>query len=401
MKYREYLDTAKRHLATCQSFFDGIKWEASPKKEDLLKKELSWLKSNETFLKDAISVLETEIVLLKNASKQLLKKGLYLLKVSASSLKKTEREAQLAELERLLEQTTSLLSKANSQLIEIKQLCTQTTGLNTTDLNTLCIKDILQLLKDAVSQLDCKGTLLEHSICQLQNKISDLEDKVLSIKCNKVLLDYNFKRLKEKNNLLKDIYYLTGYIFEAFTVFIIYKTGYEYVKKTNKDFNPDNHHIDEFNKVFTKRMKIDFYPRTYDPKSNEFHTIRKYYNKIRTHETEEDKKKDKLSEPDIAFLDKEMKYLNGINQHHFSKIVDLVIKKKPSLFDNTIPPDCRVPYFKESVSKEVEMLIINWRPTLRYSDASAWEGVDEWLDEFSLKELLDTCQTINKKIGHI
>jgi hypothetical protein len=323
MKYREYLDTAKRHLTTCRKFFDSINWADYPQKDDLSR----------------------------------------------------EKEKLSIERKKLTEKKISLDCKKNELLKELNDLKEHKSNLT----------------EEKKQPLETKKRQLENDELLLSEQFSQLSEKEVWHRRKQNLL-------KEKECRLKDIYYLSGYILEAFTVFIVYKTGYEHIKKIDKEFNPNEHHIDEFNKEFTKHMHVDFYPKIRNPNTKKYCTNRKYYNIKRDPITKI--AQDPIHAEDENFLNKQHD-LCGINQHKFSKIVQKVIKGNLGLFDSTIPINKHIPYFRESISKELETLINSWQSSLRYSDPSEWNETKELLNESSLKQLLNICQEIDEKIGHL
>lgn len=206
--------------------------------------------------------------------------------------------------------------------------------------------------------------------------------------CKKFVKTINESEIADKKNLLKDIYYLSGYIFEAITVFIIYKTGYSHVrdlyKMQGKVFEPDKHDVDEFIKEFTQFTKVDYYP-VYNGVTKRIYLG----SRMRDRKTG---KKLKISDDDKKFLN-EFVGLNAIEQHHF---VDLIenIKNNKELFNIIFPPSEDVPFFVTPVTIEVETLIRGWSSGLRYSDALLWKKIEKDLNESSLKDLLDVCQEI-------
>lgn len=64
MNHREYLDTARRHLTTCRTFFDNVNWEITPPKEELLKDWVRQLEKKESFYERKVVFLRSWIALL-------------------------------------------------------------------------------------------------------------------------------------------------------------------------------------------------------------------------------------------------------------------------------------------------------------------------------------------------
>lgn len=212
--------------------------------------------------------------------------------------------------------------------------------------------------------------------------------------CQKFFDSLNGADSLQKENLLKDIYYLSGYIFEAFVVYKIYKTGYEHVRDVYKEkgekFDPEAHDIDEFIEEFTKFTKVDYFPRTEikDKKGKIIDIkLKRRYTKMKYGKELTDSQKDFL---------REQTGLCAIEQHHFTDLFK-VIESNKNLRDKMFGED--VPLYFVDVSGEVEGLIMGWKSALRYSDSSTWKNVENYLDESSLKGLLNVCQEINEKIN--
>lgn len=207
--------------------------------------------------------------------------------------------------------------------------------------------------------------------------------------CQRFFDSLNGANSTQKENLLKDIYYLSGYIFEAFVVYKIYKTGYEHVRDVYQDkgeeFNPEDHDIDEFIEEFTRFTNVDYFPRIV--KKDNSVILKRHYTKLNN-----GKKLSKLQE----------KFLEGrtglcaIEQHHFKDLFDIVQNNKDlrsKMFGTDVPQ-----FFVDVPPGEVENLITGWESALRYSDSSKWKGVEDYLDECSLQGVLNVCHNINEMI---
>lgn len=180
---------------------------------------------------------------------------------------------------------------------------------------------------------------------------------------------------QEKKHALRDIYYISGYIFEAFTVFIAYKYG---------DF-PPNSDIDEFNREFTKKTYVDFYPRK---EINGRNTTKRCYSIP--------KKKESLSSSDQLFLNG-LPELYAVEQHHFQEMTKWLQDK------GLIPPSLNLPYFVDAgaVTPPVTKLIENWKSCIRYSSRDyrrLWADVDPLLTESNMKDLIKICNEIKNNI---
>ena len=113
MKYREYLDTAKRHLTTCRKFFDSINWADYPKEDDLSREEKK-LSTERKKLNEMKKCLD-------NKKNELLKE-LIDLKENKKNLPE-EKIQQLETKKRQLEKDELLLSEQSSQLKEKEAWC--------------------------------------------------------------------------------------------------------------------------------------------------------------------------------------------------------------------------------------------------------------------------------------
>ena len=127
MKYREYLDTAKRHLTTCRKFFDSINWSDYPQEDDLSreekklsteekklneKKECLYNKKNELLKENKKNLPEEKIQQLEIKKRQLEKDELLLL----------EQFSQLKEKEAWRRRKQNLLKEKDCRLRDIYYL---------------------------------------------------------------------------------------------------------------------------------------------------------------------------------------------------------------------------------------------------------------------------------------
>lgn len=428
MKYREYLYTAQRHLATCQTFFNSVNWDEAPKKENLLNDKINWLNAQRIYLDKKIALLEKGVNLLQKTCIQLLNNEFQLLNKEEIQLNITKsidrfekQESLIKNGTHLLKELDTLLNKTKEQIVHISEKGPQLLEkendrieqqlknmelllsekeiplLNEIAVHLSGIKGRLEKQNkptgNADAQLKDKDNLLEESIYHLQEKLLVLKEEETSLKEEKKCLEEEFTRLKEKNNLLKDIYYLSGYILEAFIVFIVYEIGYRHVRDVYKKdgkvaFKLDKHDVDEYIKEFTLFTKIDYYPVIK-------HKTKRWY-----------RKKFKIGKKTVSLqLKKEDElFLNNfyglcaIEQHHFFDLFELV-KNNRNLRDAIYPSLKGVPlFFGKTCSKDVKDLIRDWKSGLRYSDSVVWDKIEDCLNENTLKDLLITCQQINNAI---
>ena len=181
-----------------------------------------------------------------------------------------------------------------------------------------------------------------------------------------------------KEEILRDLYYLSGYILEALVVYFVYKRGGFSEKKD----------IDVFDKEFTNKTCVDYFPKrkNSEGKYETSRCLTQLYNGK------------KMCIEDIQWLNSKPK-LYGINQHKFGLIIE-------NCFDNLIFSSESIPYFSDrsKISKEARDLILLWDVKLRYStldERDPWKKVQNILNEKSLNELLSVCKQIEKAVNSV
>lgn len=190
--------------------------------------------------------------------------------------------------------------------------------------------------------------------------------------CDAFLNSVDWNSVSDKMGTLRDVYYMSGYILEAFTIFIVYNYG---------DF-PKDSDIDEFNREFTTNTCVDFFPK----KNGQ---TKRYYSVPKSQTL--------LSPQDKLFLNNQ-KHLYAVEQHHFQKMVNWLQRR------NLIPSSLNLPYFVDvnAVSPSVSKLIGKWKSSVRYSTADdnteIWAVVDPLLTVDNLKDLIKICKTIQKNV---
>ncbi len=175
--------------------------------------------------------------------------------------------------------------------------------------------------------------------------------------------------------VLRDIYYLTGYIFEAVVVYVIYKKG---------GFD-ENTNIKDFDKEFTERTDVDFFARN------------RYLYKI-------DDKTTELTEEDKEWL-KQKKPLYAVQSHKFKCLLYNCCQNQKNKC--CIHP-LRIPYITDSsdIRPSVKALIDMWDVCLRYSTddpKDPWnkEKIGSFLNKENVGELLKICDEILGKIRSV
>lgn len=178
--------------------------------------------------------------------------------------------------------------------------------------------------------------------------------------CQQLLNGLNRNALNKEAYL--DIWYLSGYIIEGFTVYSVYK-------KYNWDPNIDIQHCNPKNYTktcwdFYAKTKVDFYPAG----------------------TRIDKRTRNilLKGIDIKF---------SIKSHNFKDIIQNLLQKEPTFNDFPI-----LGFGK--IDPDVKDLINNWKPDIRY-----WYREEQMkkknipvLTIDLLKRLIETCNEVYKKM---
>lgn len=185
-----------------------------------------------------------------------------------------------------------------------------------------------------------------------------------------------------REHTLRDLYYLSGYIMEAFTVFLAYKIGGFEMSKDIKIFDYD----------FTKLTGIDFYANRYGKSPS---------SKIN----------------DLDYKDKELRGSDGllfVNKHGFKELKERIFNYNPeqsNVISNgtkqlwtgvQLPPGLKLTYFQDSIgNKSVEKLIESWRVELRYQtieNAKRWNMLKKHLNFANICSMISVCEEINKDI---
>ena len=274
MKHREYLDTAKRHLAACQMFFNNTQWEITPKKSDLLKEKVLLLKSKEDYIEKKTAFLKEWISLLREQISSIDKYREWLQEVNASSQEEIEL---LVNTSRQLQNATTSLIKQNDLLKEINNpSCQQVSFLNgitrslNDDLNwqgkqkrqikedNIFLEKLSSKLKDSVHQLESiadlinqefpqrlysefleQGTLQQlEDVHQLEELSDRLENQEKTLISNLRLCNSNLEAIFQE--LKDDISKLEGID--------------EFSKDINKTFNEQKSHLEEIIDKLKKQL---------------------------------------------------------------------------------------------------------------------------------------------------
>lgn len=360
MKYREYLDTARRHLESCQRFFYSINWS------DTL--------TNERISKDKIEIKKENKDLSKDRRKLATKKDSLIEQVNNwTNAKKILDEWQKRR-------------KAHIELMKIL--------IHHREAAIKTIDNVQKVLEERLQRRKARINTKQDLMIQKENLLIRRDSE---LKVKEEWLKEKQKQLKEKEHLLRDIYYLSGYIFESFIVFKIYEVGYRHVRDVyrslGKNFDFDKYDVKDFIKEFTEFTKVDYYPR-----KNINGKVR-----LKREGTREDGQWRDLEDDEKEFL-RSVKGLCAIEQHNFQKLFKMIQRNK-NLRDAMFPPSVNIPLFFINTSPEVEKIINRWTSKIRYSDPEEWdmpkeneEPLKDLVNESTLKDILDICQQINEKI---
>ena len=172
-----------------------------------------------------------------------------------------------------------------------------------------------------------------------------------------------------ETNVLLELWYLAGYVLEGITVYFIYK---------NDDWDEQDDIKDIYNRAFSLNTRVDYYRNRYISEGRIF---------------KQDKNTTCLSEDKQYFGP----HAYNIHSHGFQSIVKDKFRVD-ARFDN-------LPYFGNSirVDADVEYLIDNWNPKVRYAyfDGTQFkcEGTSvPQLNQDVIKRLLSNCYDIYSKI---
>ena len=362
MKYKEYLHTAQRHLATCRNFYDSINWTEASQWEYFKRfrtKKRIYEKENEKFLK-------------KPASREKIAERTNFIEERRNKLNEwlERREIRLKIIYLALNQIDENLvsqEKTTTQAERIK-LSRQKESLKKFNQKKAFVEETLHKLN---RWLERRKDRLDIFDSALRQKGDDLANQDTSIKQMKKNLG-NIDQLWQEDNLYKDIFYLSGYILEAFTVYLVYKNG---------GFSPEKD-IETLDVEFSQKTHVDFY------KTNRNKT------KSARHEEENDceytKKLNALNK-----LIEEADHFYNIEGHKFFWILANVLREPK--YDMILPSNS-IPIFSRRENKQIENMIRIWGTKLtklRYSSEKCCEIWDEHgLNPQTLKQLLNLCENI-------
>ncbi len=167
--------------------------------------------------------------------------------------------------------------------------------------------------------------------------------------CASLLLSYQMHEKRDKHVWL-ELYYLSGYILEGIVVYSAYKLN---------NWNPSDDIRLKYNLSFTQRTNLDF-----------------YYNRTRIINGRE-----RIP----SFFQNRPPGSLSVQGHKFQEIVRRLLKPDPSF--NSIP------YLGNGIiDSDVEQLIDNWRPEVRYKYIA--QQMSPTLNQDLIARLLNTCFTI-------
>lgn len=387
MKYKEYLDTARRHLESCQCFFYSINWSETLTKERILKANVVQLKEEKKLLKDKHKLIAKKTSLIEQTNnwtseKKILAKWLERRKKRIEFIRTSIRQRE-EEIE-LIDNTKQL--KEKNLLEDIHSLLTKKASLIEQINYWKCIRRATEeRLLRRKTRIETKKILMS----QKENLLGRVHNELIR---KEEWLKKKQSQLKEKELLLKDIFYLSGYIFESFIVFKIYEVGYRHVRDIYRErgikFDPDKYDVTDFIKEFTEFTRVDYYPRKVTKNGQVI--LR------RTGTKRHNGKWSRLDDDEKEFLEN-IEGLCAIEQHKFQELFRM-IQNNQVLRDAMFPQSTNIPLFFVNASPEVENLINSWCSGVRYSDPSVWENIKNYINESTLKDLLNICQQINEKI---
>ena len=359
MKYKEYLHTAQRHLVTCRNFYDSINWAEASQWEcfkRFRKKKRKYEKEKEKFLKKTVS--REKFVGRRNFIE--------------------ERRNRLNEW---FERRKNRLEILNLALNQIEgSLASQKKAITRAEKNKVTRQ------KESLKEFNEKKDIVEETLNKLNGWLErrksrlDVFDSIFRQKDDDLInQDKSIKQMGKKlgnmdhllleENLFKDIFYLTGYILEAFTVFLVYKNG---------GFPPEKD-IKSLDVEFSQKTHVDYY------KTNFTRT------KSVRHEDETNceytKNLEKLNE-----LIKDADYFYSIEGHKFYWILRNVLREPKY---GVILPSDSIPIFSKKTDPQIEKMIHKWDTKLRYSSEDCWEIWDDrCLNPQTLKQLIKLCENI-------
>lgn len=204
-----------------------------------------------------------------------------------------------------------------------------------------------------------------------------------------------------KEDVLKDLYYLTGYILEALTVYAVYSRG---------GFAKDD--ITELDIEFSKKTHLDYYKVISVSENGKY--VYKSARRIPKKDGNEQLINDinELNKLISELKHKEYKFnkfkKNGDNKkfffyiesHHFYEIIANILQNSEI---DLIQASEDIPLFNPSIQnerdnidqdKKVDLLIRSWNSSLRYSDTNCntWGTIKEALQKETLNKLIHLCE---------
>lgn len=315
-----------------------------------------------------------------------------------------------------------------------------------TELQDDLVKNVL------VNELEKGKVLLERNKNSLKN-----EDKRLN-ECEKLFQEkFNqYKaQLKKKDYLLKDIYYLTGYILEALTIFAVYEgTTCGFDGNTINGFQGKN--IKDLDIRFTRSTHIDYYKihkiyekdkavagenngegndakwgsnrnlpekpcesdYDYEEKLAKFNNALQDLDSLNELITELKNKERKVKQEKNGTKrsnnsSEEVPFFHNVESHHFYEIITGVLNdpiienkllNKKNENDETVP----VPLLSPGATiqdNKVMTLIQKWKPSLRYSERECkeWQDLEaaKALQKEPLGHLIKLCEDIFDMISRL
>lgn len=254
----------------------------------------------------------------------------------------------------------------------------------------------------------------------------DLSNLEAELDKNDVLLKKKFKHfndeLEKKKYLLKDIYYLTGYILEALTIYAAYEGGrFKGERITDLDIEfTENTHIDYYKVNWNNNKKCWRSNRQYPQRDDE-----KYSNEKGIEQYEKDSKAlielNKLIDEwkQKEFEEWKQKNFEGkwnrtcfhcVEDHHFYEIITNVLNNRNienTLITNDVPylsSTEDIPIENAAIKNKVITLIQNWDTSLRYTEKESekWTCIEKEnaLQQETLEQLIKLCETIFAAINH-
>ena len=220
-------------------------------------------------------------------------------------------------------------------------------------------------------------------------------------------------RSDEKNEILKDLFYLTGYILEALTVYTVYSRG---------RFNPEKD-ITELDINFTKKTHVDYYNTKFiyiendkekddqnSTKDKECNTSDNTTKKtIRISISYRKEKKEKSFDENLKELNELIKEtpIYSIQGHEFNIIIKKVLQNSKY---GLLLPNENIPLFspgnganeqEKIMTKNIRILINHWSSKLRYSSSenqAVWNEIKDVLTKENIEFMIILCKIIKESV---